>query len=85
MPLNERSMSTRIVTLFLPRAVFPLSVLALTLSALPRARALDDFRDAAKAPPSWGRFAKLVNDRFDTWLAADDEVANRFRAYVTLQ
>jgi hypothetical protein len=42
-----------------------------------------DYRDRAKAPPSWGQFAKLVQYRFETWIGADEEVANRFRAYVT--
>jgi hypothetical protein len=41
-----------------------------------------DYRDPAKAPPSWGQFAKLVQYRFETWIGADEEVANRFRAYV---
>jgi hypothetical protein len=41
-----------------------------------------DYRDPAKAPPSWGQFAKLVQYRFETWIGADEEIANRFRAYV---
>ncbi len=41
-----------------------------------------DYRDAAQAPPSWIQFAKLVKYRFETWMAADDEVANRFRTYL---
>jgi hypothetical protein len=42
-----------------------------------------DYRDPAKAPPSWGQFAKLVQYRFETWIGADETVANRFRAYLT--
>jgi hypothetical protein len=42
-----------------------------------------DYRDPSKAPPSWGQFAKLVQYRFETWIGADDEVASRFRAYLT--
>lgn len=42
-----------------------------------------DYRDPTKAPPSWGQFAKLVQYRFETWIGADDEVATRFRAYLT--
>jgi hypothetical protein len=42
-----------------------------------------DYRDPDKAPPSWKQFAKLVQYRFETWIGADDEIANRFRAYVT--
>jgi hypothetical protein len=42
-----------------------------------------DFRDPAKAPPSWAQFAKLVQYRFETWIGADEAVANRFRAYLT--
>ncbi|MGO4716269.1 hypothetical protein [Bradyrhizobium sp. 2TAF24] len=41
-----------------------------------------DFRESAKAPPSWGQFAKLVQYRFESWIEGDDEVARRFRAYV---
>jgi len=42
-----------------------------------------DYRNPDKAPPSWGQFAKLVQYRFETWIGADEEVANRFRVYVT--
>jgi len=41
-----------------------------------------DYRDPSKAPPSWAQFAKLVKYRFETWIEADDDVANRFRAYL---
>jgi hypothetical protein len=41
-----------------------------------------DYRDPAQAPPSWAQFAKLVKYRFETWISADEVVANRFRAYV---
>jgi hypothetical protein len=41
-----------------------------------------DYRDSSQAPPSWAQFAKLVQYRFQSWIEADDEVANRFRAYV---
>jgi hypothetical protein len=52
-----------------------------TPGAAPAAGALD-YRDPAQAPPSWAQFAKLVKYRFETWMAADEAVANRFRAYV---
>jgi hypothetical protein len=42
-----------------------------------------DYRDPASVPPSWKQFAKLVQYRFETWLGADEEVANRFRSYLT--
>ena len=41
-----------------------------------------DYRDPAQAPPSWAQFAKLVKYRFETWISADEAVANRFRVYV---
>ena len=41
-----------------------------------------DYRDPSKAPPSWGQFAKLVQYRFETWMGAEEEVANRFRSYM---
>jgi hypothetical protein len=66
---------------FLLRTAFTLSAFALILSAPTRAEVLD-FRDAARAPASWAQFAKVVKGRFETWLSADDEVANRFRTYV---
>jgi hypothetical protein len=44
---------------------------------------LDYYRDPAQAPPSWAEFAKLVKYRFETWISADETVANRFRAYLT--
>jgi len=40
-----------------------------------------DYRAADSAPPSWLQFAKLVKYRFESWIAADEPVANRFRAY----
>lgn len=40
-----------------------------------------DYRAPDKAPPSWLQFARLVKYRFETWVAADEPVANRFRAY----
>lgn len=46
-----------------------------------RSQALD-FRPVDAAPPSWGQFAKLVKYRFEEWVAADETVANRFRAWV---
>jgi hypothetical protein len=44
-----------------------------------------DFRDPAQAPPAWIQFAKLVKFRFEQWVAADDEIANRFRVYASRQ
>ena len=46
-----------------------------------RSQALD-FRTPDAAPPAWGQFAKLVKYRFEEWIAADDVIANRFRAWV---
>lgn len=43
-----------------------------------------DFRDMAKAPPSWGQFAKLVRYRFEEWIGADDTTAMRLRAYLKI-
>lgn len=43
-----------------------------------------DFRDPSKAPPSWLQFAKLVKYRFEEWVAADDAIAVRFRAYLKI-
>lgn len=42
-----------------------------------------DFRSSAEAPTSWGQFARLVKYRFESWISADDPVANRFRDYLT--
>jgi hypothetical protein len=41
-----------------------------------------DFRDPAKAPPSWVQFARLVRYRFEEWIAADEAIAARFRVYL---
>jgi len=41
-----------------------------------------DYRDPTSAPPSWTQFAKLVRYRFESWISADEAVANRFRAYL---
>ena len=41
-----------------------------------------DYREVSKAPPHWIQFVKLVKFRFEDWIGADDEVANRFRSYV---
>jgi len=76
-----QQLAARAVIAFLLRIVFTLSIFAFVLAPSARAQ-VPDFRDAAKAPPSWAQFAKVVRDRFEAWLSADDEVANRFRAYV---
>ena len=41
-----------------------------------------EYREASKAPPHWTQFAKLVRYRFEDWMGGDDEVCNRFRAYL---
>jgi hypothetical protein len=41
-----------------------------------------DYRDPSSAPPSWIQFAKLVKYRFESWMTADEAVANRFRTYL---
>ena len=62
-----------VLTLLLLRLVVPTSVAAQGL----------DYRDPSNVPPSWKQFAKLVQYRFETWVSADEEVANRFRSYLT--
>jgi hypothetical protein len=52
---------------------------SLALSAPARSQ---EYREASKAPPHWAQFAKLVRYRFEDWMGADDEVCNRFRAYL---
>jgi hypothetical protein len=59
-----------------------LIILALVLPATAIAQGLD-YREPDKAPPSWTKFGKLVKYKFEEWIAADNEVANRFRAYIT--
>ncbi|WP_020175913.1 hypothetical protein [Methyloferula stellata] len=56
--------------------------MALVLPAATIAQGLD-YREPDKAPPSWTQFGKLVKYRFEEWIAADNEVSNRFRAYIT--
>jgi hypothetical protein len=41
------------------------------------------YRDAKQAPPTWIKFAKSVQSHFEGWIEGDDEVATRFRQYVT--
>jgi hypothetical protein len=41
-----------------------------------------DYRDPAQAPPSWAQFSKLVKYRFETWISADEPMANRLRSYL---
>jgi hypothetical protein len=70
----------------LSRALAPILLVILANASAPvpvRGQVLD-FRDAAKAPPSWTQFAKLVKYRFEEWIAADDAVAVRFRAYLKI-
>jgi hypothetical protein len=62
--------------------VLLLAVLAATAPMLSRPALAQDYREAGKAPPSWIQFAKLVKYRFETWLTADEAIANRFRTYV---
>jgi hypothetical protein len=57
-----------------------LATLSLALVSAP-ARS-QEYREAGKAPPHWTQFAKLVRYRFEDWMGADDEVGNRFRAYL---
>jgi hypothetical protein len=38
-----------------------------------------DYRSAAAAPAAWQEFAKLLQNRFQQRLAADDETARRFQ------
>ncbi len=57
-----------------------LAVFSLTLVSAPVRS--QEYRDASKAPPHWTQFAKLVRFRFEDWMGADDEVCNRFRAYL---
>jgi hypothetical protein len=57
-------------------------VLSLDSPMFPAPALALDYRDPDKAPPSWAQFAKLVKYRFETWVAADEPVAKRFRAYI---
>ncbi len=41
-----------------------------------------NYISAAEAPPSWGQFSKLVKYRFESWIGANDPIANRLRAYL---
>ncbi|MEW6438543.1 MAG: hypothetical protein AB1508_15395 [Pseudomonadota bacterium] len=41
-----------------------------------------DYLPATAAPPSWAQFSKLVKYRFESWIAANDPVAKRFRGYL---
>lgn len=41
-----------------------------------------NYRGSAQAPPSWAQFSKLVKYRFETWISANETVANRFRTYL---
>jgi hypothetical protein len=52
---------------------------SLALSAPARSQ---EYREAGSAPPHWTQFAKLVRYRFEDWMGLDDEVCNRFRAYL---
>jgi hypothetical protein len=55
---------------------------SLSLSTVPAWSQGADYREAAKAPPHWIQFAKLVKYRFEDWIGADEAIANRFRAYI---
>jgi hypothetical protein len=65
------------------RSILVAAALAVMATSAPALAQGLDYREPDKAPPSWMQFAKLVKYRFETWLAADEPVANRFRAYVT--
>jgi hypothetical protein len=41
-----------------------------------------NYVSAAQAPPSWGQFSKLVKYRFESWIGANDPIANRLRGYL---
>jgi hypothetical protein len=59
------------------------AVVAATLSvALSAPARSQEYREAGSAPPHWTQFAKLVRYRFEDWMGADDDVGNRFRAYL---
>jgi hypothetical protein len=57
------------------------AICAVLFGAVDFARA-QDYRERGRAPPSWIQFAKLVKFRFEDWIGADDEIANRFRSYL---
>lgn len=62
---------------------FAFALVAMLFTSTPPSDAQTlDFRDPGKAPPSWIQFAKLVKYRFEEWVAADDAIASRFRAYL---
>lgn len=54
-----------------------------TATSLAMAQTLN-FRDPARAPPSWMQFARLVKYRFEEWISADEAVADRFRVYLRI-
>ena len=62
--------------------LIPFSSPGLAQQLGPPAAAGLDYRDPSAAPPSWTQFAKLVRYRFESWLAADEAVANRLRTYL---
>lgn len=41
-----------------------------------------DYISASQAPPAWTQFSKLVKYRFESWIAGNDPVAKRLRAYL---
>ncbi len=76
-------------TLRIARTAIVFSAIGISLVIAPAGMALLaqslDYRAPDKAPPSWLQFAKLVKYHFETWIAADEPVANRFRAYAADQ
>lgn len=42
-----------------------------------------DFRSPDSAPAAWRNFSLLVKQRFEEHIAADEPIANRFRAWLT--
>lgn len=65
-----------------PRTLAIGVALFLFCAAAPGEVEATDYRTSDAAPPSWGQFAKLVTYRFEEWVAADDAVANRLRAWL---
>ncbi|GGF47683.1 hypothetical protein GCM10011611_62600 [Aliidongia dinghuensis] len=58
------------------------AMLGIGQPSLPAAAKDLDYRPATAVPPSWNRFAQLVQYRFQQGLGGDDEVAHRFHVFL---
>ena len=74
-----RAPSVRVIT-YLGLLIAQVCVPSAAISTTASAQSLN-YRTPDSVPPSWTQFAKLVKNRFEQWIAADEEVARRFRAH----